>query len=124
MHLLLRLRGWLIGAGVLGAVTAYVLFVRAHWMPAPDGSLERYVCSSPGVIVYYRHEANTLRIETPKGDLRASMHYDAIGWDDYDTAASVLGLKPPVNVKYSDLNMLRLSGGQLDGVECRAQKNP
>jgi len=116
-----RVRAWLIGAGVLGGVTAYVVFVRSHWMPAPNEGLERYVCADQKTIVYYRHHANTLRIETPMGARAGSMHYDQIEWGDYEIAATVLGLRPPSNIKYGDLRVLRLGGGQLDGVECRVQ---
>jgi len=98
MQLLLRVRGWLIGLGVVGAVTTYILFARAHWMPAPDSAFEKYVCASQGVSVYYHHHANTLRMETPKGSRLVWMFYDEIDWGDYDTAASVLGLQPPVKI--------------------------
>jgi len=119
MQLLKRLHAWLIGAGVLGGVTIYVMFVRSHWMPAPNEGLERYVCSDQNTIVYYRHHANTLKIETPMGARLGSMHYDQAEWGDYEIAATVLGLQPPTHIKYGDLHLLRLGGGQLNDVECR-----
>ena len=90
-------------------------------MPAPKDGLERYVCTDQKTIVFYRHHANTLRIETPVGTRVGSMHYDQIEWGDYEIAATVLGFRPPTNIKYGDLRVLRLGGGQLTEVECRAQ---
>jgi hypothetical protein len=124
LRLLEKVRPWLIGAGVLAGVTIYVVFVRSKWMPAPNEGLERYVCPDQKTVVYYRHHANTLRIETPLGIRVGSMHYDQIEWGDYEIAATVLGLQPPTNIKYGDLHILRLGGGQLDDVECRAQALP
>ena len=114
-----KIRPWLIGAGVLAGVTVYFMFVRAHWMPAPNAGLERYVCPDQKTIVYYRHHANTLRIETPTGRRVGSMHYDQIEWGDYENATTVLGMAPPTHIKYGDLRVLRLGGGQLSEAECR-----
>lgn len=114
-----RLHAWLIGTAVLAGVTVYVVFARSHWMPAPNDGLERYVCPDQRTIVYYRHHANTLRIETPIGVRVGSMHYDQVEWGDYEIATTVLGLQPPTDIKYGDLHVLRLGGGQLNNVECR-----
>lgn len=124
MRLLKKLQAWLVAAGILGGLTVYVMFVRSHWMPAPSDSLERYVCPDQKTIIYYRHHANTLRIETPAGIRVGSMHYDQIEWGDYEIAAAVLGLQPPSNIKYGDLHVLRLGGGQLNDAECRTQALP
>ena len=124
MRLLKKVRAWLVGAGVLGCVIIYVMFVRSHWMPPPNEGLERYVCPDQKTVVYYRHHANTLRIVTLVGMRVGSMHYDQIEWGDYEIAAAVLGLQPPTNVKYGDLHVLRLGGGQLNDVECRAPTLP
>jgi hypothetical protein len=121
MQTLKKLRPWLIGAGVLGAVAIYVTFVRSHWMPAPNEGLERYACPDGKTVIHYRHHANTLKIETPIGTRVGAMHYDQIEWGDYELAATVLGLRPPLSIRYGDLRVLRLAGGQLDNVECRAQ---
>jgi hypothetical protein len=121
MRLIKKLRAWLIGAGVLGGVTVYIMFARSHWMPAPNEGLERYVCPDQQTIVYYRHHGNSLRIETPLGMRVVSMHYDQIEWGDYEIAATVLGFRPPTTIKYGDLRVLRLGGGQLNDVECHSQ---
>ena len=120
MQRLKNLRGWLIGVGVLCAVVAYVTFARTHWMPAPSDGLERYVCPDGKTTVHYRHHANTIRFETPIGMRVGAMHYDQIEWGDYGIAAAVLGVRPPSSVKYGDLHVLRLGGGDLNDVECRA----
>lgn len=124
IQLLKKIRPWLIGAGVMTGVIVYVMFVRSHWMRPPDNGLERYACPDQKTIVYYRHHANTLRIETPAGIRVGSMHYDQIEWGDYEIAAVVLGLRPPTNIKYGDLHVLRLDGGQLNDVECRREPPP
>ena len=90
-------------------------------MPVPDDVLERYVCPDKNTIVYYRHHASIFRMETPVGIRVGSMHYDQIEWDDYDLAAAVLGIQPPTNIKYGDLHLLRLGGGQFNDAECHAQ---
>ena len=123
MKLPRNLHLWLIGIGVLGGVTIYIMFARAHWMPAPNEGLERYVCPDPKTIVYYRHHANTLRIETPIGARVGSLHYDQIEWGDYEVATTVLGFRPPTTIKYGDLRVLRLGGGQLNDVECRRHES-
>lgn len=120
-QILNRLHAWLIGIAVFGGLVVYIAFVRSHWMPAANPGLERYVCPGQTTVIHYRHHANTLRIETPIGMRVGAMHYDQIEWGDYELAAAVLGLRPPSSIKYGDLRLLRLAGGQLDGVECRVQ---
>ena len=114
-----KLHAWLIGAAVLAGVTIYILFVRSHWMPTPDGALQKYVCNSKGAVIFYHHHATTLRIETPQGVRTGAMHYNDIDWGDYESVATALGVKPPLAVQYGDTETVRLAGGQFDNVECR-----
>lgn len=119
MLMLKTWRPWLVGAVVLSGAATYIAFVRAHWMPAPNDSLERYVCPDKKTVIHYRHHASVLRIETPIGTRAGYMHYDQIEWEDRQLATVVLGFPPPTHIKYGDLHVVRLGGGQLDDVECR-----
>jgi membrane-associated phospholipid phosphatase len=114
------MQSWLIGAGVLAGVILYALFVRSHWMPTPNENLARYFCSDNKTSVYFHHHANTIRIETPLGGRVGQMHYDQIEWGNHDATVATLGLIPPSNIKYGDLHVIRLGGGQLDDIECRS----
>jgi hypothetical protein len=123
-RVLQKVRAWLLGAGVLGCVIVYAMFIRSHWTPASKSRVERYACPDQKAVVYYPHHANTQKAETPVGMRIGSMHFDKIGWGDYEIVTVALGLQSPFNINYGDLHVMHLRDEQLNDVACHAQMLP
>lgn len=80
--------------------------------------LNQYICPGIETSIYYRHGFNTIRMSSASKSISGVMDYDKIDWGDYKKSTNMLGLQPPIEIKYSDNKLIQLSGGYFDGINC------